>query len=95
LPGQSGNPAGRPGHKGVRIAETLLQAFRDMHQREPSPVESVQLATAGKLLAKAQAPNVNVELASRASNTAIRFLISLGLHSKKPARMAAPSRPYA
>jgi len=89
--GQSGNPSGKT--LTLAVHGSLLDHFRQVHGREPGVVEALNLRTASKLVAKAQAPGVNAEQATRCANTVSRLLVSLGLHSRTPPRPGAkPAR---
>jgi hypothetical protein len=76
-PGRSGNPTGKTATSAVHA--DLLAAFQAAHGRGPTSAEAVTLRTASRLAAKAQNARTNTEQATRAANTAMRFMKALGL----------------
>jgi hypothetical protein len=86
--GVSGNVSGRTGR--LSIHADLVAAFKVTHGCDPDTVQAMNIKTAARLIAKAHAPGVDVEQATRCANTVSRLLVSLGLHSKKPSKPKAP-----
>ena|SRR5258708_31694426 len=81
--GLSANKSGRT--VALAVHDSLLDAFRSTHNREPSVIEALNLRITSKLVAKSQSPRVDAEQATRCANTVSRLLTSLGLHTKRPA----------